>query len=1151
MPRAIQALLVGIDEYPSPIPTLHGCANDIDAFAAYLTERAGKDGGAALDLRVLKNGEATREAVISGFREHLGKAGTGDVAVFYYSGHGSQEQAPEEFWVLEPDHLDETLVCVDSRDPGGWDLADKEIAKLVNEVAANGPHVLVILDCCHSGSGTRDVGTVVRRAPTDLRRRPIGTFLVSPNEALAAARGRDAAPVAGGSGLLPEGRHVLLAACRDNQEAKEYVGDGTHRGAFSFFLGDALRGAAGAPTYRDLFARASALVASHVSDQSPQIESTVGEGLDAVFLDGLIRPSPATYTASFRDGRWVINGGRANGIPGAVGADAVRLALFRFDAPADDLADPARALATARVEDVQPATSRLAIEGEGDAGLDPAETYKARLMSLPTPPLVAFLDGDAAACDPVREALSTASPERGPSLFVREAGADERAEFRLLARDGQYVITRPDDARPLVAPIDGLNAAGADLAVRRLEHIGRWTQTARLGNPTSTIHPGDVALKIVVDDADVTAREIRLEYRAEGGVQIAPRFRVSMTNTSARTLYCGLLDLTQRFKVDAGLIRAGCVRLDPGETAWGNQGSPIPATVPDELWNQGVIEYRDLLKLIVCTQEFDARLLEQPSLDMPRPRAVATRGVVRNGSLNRLLRKVQTRELSPEEPASIDDWRASEFAFTTVRPLPTTAVPGPGASATLAGGVRLEAHPALKAQARLATATLATRDLGRVALPRMLYDDPTVCQTLAFTTSRGNDPGLSVLELTDVEDPAVVTPDAPLRLTAPLTLRDDEHVLPVAYDGEFFLPLGRVEGREEGSTVIALDRLPPPLADARSLTGAIKIFFYKVISGLTATEFPYPILAAADVDAGGAVVATGDLARVRQRVADARRIVLFVHGITGDTRSMVPSVRLARLADDRPLASLYDLVLTYDYENLNTTIEDNGRALKDRLAAVGLAPGHGKTLDVVAHSMGGLVARWFIEKEGGNQVARRLVMLGTPNGGSPWPRVVDWATVALAVGLNHLTVIAWPSSVLGGLTTLTEKSPTVALNEMLGNSRVLADLAASPDPGIPYVMLAGNTSLIPAAVVASDPKTVSVLGRLLARLTAPRLLHEVANPFFLGQTNDVAVSTASMENILTARTPPYDVRPVSCDHLTYFQDPAGLKALADVLAEGA
>jgi pimeloyl-ACP methyl ester carboxylesterase len=299
----------------------------------------------------------------------------------------------------------------------------------------------------------------------------------------------------------------------------------------------------------------------------------------------------------------------------------------------------------------------------------------------------------------------------------------------------------------------------------------------------------------------------------------------------------------------------------------------------------------------------------------------------------------------------------------------------------------------------------------------------------------------------------------------------------------------------------------------------------------------------------GTVKVNGDAFGVRQRVAQAQRIVLFVHGIIGDTRSMVPCIQVGKLADARPLACLYDLVLTFDCENLNTTIEDNGRALKKRLEDVDLGAGHGKVLDIVAHSMGGLVSRWFIEREGGNKIARRLIMLGTPNGGSPWPRVVDWATLALAFGLNHLTALAWPASVLAGLTGLIE-NPTVALNQMNPTSDFLKVLHANPDPGIPYVMLAGNTSIIPAAAAAPDAKKGSLRGRLLARLTSPEMLHQVANPFFLGQANDIAVAVASTERIAAGRVPAYDERAVGCDQVSYFRDEAGVSALAKALEGG-
>ena len=48
-------------------------------------------------------------------------------------------------------------------------------------------------------------------------------------------------------------------------------------------------------------------------------------------------------------------------------------------------------------------------------------------------------------------------------------------------------------------------------------------------------------------------------------------------------------------------------------------------------------------------------------------------------------------------------------------------------------------------------------------------------------------------------------------------------------------------------------------------------------------------------------------------------------------------------------------VLAFDYESLNEPIEQTARKLKERLAAVGLGPGHGKQLHLVAHGIGGLV----------------------------------------------------------------------------------------------------------------------------------------------------------------------------------------------------
>src|SRR5262249_45354031 len=152
---------------------------------------------------------------------HLGQAKDGDVALFYFSGHGAQQNSPEAFWRIEPDHLDEILVCYDSYQGGSWGLADKEIGQLIAEVADGGAHIIVILDACHSGSGTRAIdGEVrVRRAPTDTRVRPIQTYYGLEAQLKSITTGGESTAA---NWLSPRaGRHIVISACRPEEEAKE------------------------------------------------------------------------------------------------------------------------------------------------------------------------------------------------------------------------------------------------------------------------------------------------------------------------------------------------------------------------------------------------------------------------------------------------------------------------------------------------------------------------------------------------------------------------------------------------------------------------------------------------------------------------------------------------------------------------------------------------------------------------------------------------------------------------------------------------------------------------------------------------------------------------------------------------------------------
>jgi pimeloyl-ACP methyl ester carboxylesterase len=400
---------------------------------------------------------------------------------------------------------------------------------------------------------------------------------------------------------------------------------------------------------------------------------------------------------------------------------------------------------------------------------------------------------------------------------------------------------------------------------------------------------------------------------------------------------------------------------------------------------------------------------------------------------------------------------------------------------------------------------------------------------------------LSVLELHDVENHSAVTPDQPLRLEIAQPLAPGEHLLPVTHDGEFYLPIGRSVAKD-GGIEVELDALPAP-QDTRSLTSAVRIFFQKILSERFNTQYKYPLLAAFEPDTQGGGNSEQDPGTLKRMVNRANRIVLYIHGIIGETSGMAASsLGLAGPPIVPGVRDRYDLVLTFDYENLHTPIEENARLLKQRLIDAGLGPNHGKTVHVIAHSMGGLVSRWFIEREGGNQIVQQLVMLGTPNGGSPWATIEDWAITALSFGLNNLSPLPWTGRILGGLVAAIEKID-VALDQMHPSSTFLQTLHSSPDPGIPYTIVAGNTSLLSPPGGPADKARV----RLLDRLKSLNLLHLATAPAFFGEPNDIAVSIANIRLQPPGRAFEPRVLEIPCDHLTYFSTATGLSALSDAL----
>ena len=76
------------------------------------------------------------------------------------------------------------------------------------------------------------------------------------------------------------------------------------------------------------------------------------------------------------------------------------------------------------------------------------------------------------------------------------------------------------------------------------------------------------------------------------------------------------------------------------------------------------------------------------------------------------------------------------------------------------------------------------------------------------------------------------------------------------------------------------------------------------------------------------------------------------------------------------------IVETIDLTPNNGDIPDLAAKLKDKIQSMKEKYGV-EEVDIVAHSMGGLVSRWYIQKLGGRDV-NKLIMIGTPNHGSEW-----------------------------------------------------------------------------------------------------------------------------------------------------------------------
>ena len=446
MAKHVYALLVGINNYPPEVGKLAGCLNDVDHFHDYLKTSFDPS---ALAIEVLKDADATRQNIIDQFRRHLGKAQQDDVAVFHYCGHGARWASAPEFKTFYADGMDEGLVCIDSRLDNGYDLADKELALLISELAKNNPHLAMILDCCHSGSGTRGADAFMGMQPRVTHEvntpRPLESYL-------------DGYYAASPGLKIPTARHILLAACERTQLAQEAP---DKSGVFTTSLIETLTKSGGNLTYSDLFVRCRAAVRARALSQNPQFETLGKFPASTGFLGADAANSARRYSSYFDQGKWKVECGAIHGVP-TEPDKPVSLALYPENAQT-------RQAGTATMSQVGAQSSEMELAFEGD----PAVRYRAEITSLPVPPMEFYCNADA----PNMAALQAAfDNDRSANVLLTDV--ESAAHYALLVDGGKLRLTQSETG--LYIQSASLTAAHAILPA--MKSVVQWERSQHLQN---------------------------------------------------------------------------------------------------------------------------------------------------------------------------------------------------------------------------------------------------------------------------------------------------------------------------------------------------------------------------------------------------------------------------------------------------------------------------------------------------------------------------------------------------------------------------------------------------------------------------------------------------------------------------------------------
>jgi hypothetical protein len=536
-------------------------------------------GFAREDVLVLLNEQATHEGIVAAFRKHLiQRAKPNAIVLFHYSGHGSRMPDPEKDPAKRtPSGKLSTIVPVDSRTNGVFDISSSELRGLLTELHAKTKNITFIMDSCHSGIGLKE--TALQRAvEEDTRQPPPSSAPVVLERNTESFVSRD---------------YALISACRDTEVAFEYASEGAPCGTLTHFLVKQLRSSgAGKSTYRDIMDRVRAEVTGVYQLQHPQLEGANMENLIFTMQTLTARP----YVLVSPKGKDVVlAAGRVQGVTLGSIYDIYSPQSKSFDATEKPIAQ-AEVTSVDFNQSIAKLPNAVTIPVASRA-VERRHNYEGRKLKV-------YFDtkNGRAVIDKVRAALKVTrslveNDGNTPTFTDTFEEISEPTGARFILRETKESIVLEDAGEgELSPPLSAGDPEAAQKILKRMAGWAKWFRVKDLSNSQSDLKVDFLIKKAGGDDQQFKGGPVLT--LADGD-----ELEFTVTNRSGKDVYFAILDLTSTGKI--GLVYPGAGR-NQVLAADRPYSEKVQVSVPE-----GRNQIRDHLKLMVTETDVDFSSLLQ------------------------------------------------------------------------------------------------------------------------------------------------------------------------------------------------------------------------------------------------------------------------------------------------------------------------------------------------------------------------------------------------------------------------------------------------------------------------------------------------------------------------------------------------------------